>query len=136
MRKALNSSEKLKVFISYSRQDLTSADELVAALEENGFEVIIDRRDLPYGEEWQAELADFIRTSDTIVWLISPTSVASQWCNWELGEVARRNKRLIPVMITPVAPSALPEALGKNPCDARARDILTCHPSSKPDQGP
>ncbi len=66
-----NASDRLKLFVSYSRRDLETADRLVAALEEAGFAVTIDRRDLPYGEEWQSELADFIRASDTVVWLVS-----------------------------------------------------------------
>ena len=81
--------DRLKLFISYSRRDMAAADALVAALEGEDFEITIDRRDLPYGEEWQNELADFIRGSDTVVWLVSPDSVASKWCNWELGEVGR-----------------------------------------------
>lgn len=103
----------LGIFLSYSRRDLAAADRLVAALEGAGFTVTIDRRDLPYGEEWQAELADLIRASDTVVWLVSPASVGSRWCNWELGEVQRINKRLIPVAIAAVAPDALPEGLGR-----------------------
>ena len=53
------SQPKLKVFVSYSRVDILAADGLVASLEERGVEVVIDRRDLPYGEEWQVELGDF-----------------------------------------------------------------------------
>ena len=105
--------DKLKLFISYSRRDMTAADALVTALEGEGFEITIDRRDLPYGEEWQKELGDFIRGSDTVVWLVSPDSVASKWCNWELGEVGRLNKRLVPVRIRDVAPEQLPESLGR-----------------------
>jgi hypothetical protein len=48
---------KLSVFISYSRRDLALAEALVSALEGADFEVMIDRRDLPYGEGWQTELA-------------------------------------------------------------------------------
>lgn len=107
------SADKLKLFLSYSRRDMAAADALVLALEGEGFEVTIDRRDLPYGEEWQKELADFIRASDTVVWLVSPDSVKSKWCNWELGEVSRLNKRLVPVKIRNVVPEELPEALGK-----------------------
>ncbi|MCR9138574.1 MAG: toll/interleukin-1 receptor domain-containing protein [Alphaproteobacteria bacterium] len=103
----------LSVFISYARKDMQKADAIVAGLEQNGFTVTIDRRDLSFGEEWQAELADFIRESDTVVWLVSPTSVASKWCRWELGEVQRLSKRLIPVAISQVAPDELPEALGR-----------------------
>lgn len=105
--------DKLKLFISYSRRDMAAADALVTALEGEGFGITIDRRDLPYGEEWQKELGDFIRASDTVVWLVSPDSIASKWCNWELGEVGRLNKRLVPVRIRDVAPEQLPESLGR-----------------------
>ena len=105
--------EKLNVFISYSRCDMAIADVLVTTLEKADFKVTIDRRDLPYGEEWQKELADFIRASDTVIWLVSPDSVKSKWCNWELGEVGRLNKRLVPIQIRVIAPEELPENLGK-----------------------
>lgn len=105
--------DRLKVFISYSRRDMTAADAVAAALEANDIEVTIDRRDLPYGEEWQGELADFIRASDTVVWLVSPNSVHSKWCNWELGEVIRLKKRLVPIVVCEISAEDLPEVLGK-----------------------
>ena len=107
------SSARLKIFISYSRRDLRIADSFVVELEAQNFEVIIDRRDLPYGEEWQKELADFIQSSDTVLWLISEASLASKWVKWELGEVERLKKRLVPVRIANVDPDSLPELLHK-----------------------
>jgi WD40 repeat protein len=107
------SSHRFKVFISYSRRDLAAAEAIVLALEQRGFEVVIDKRDLPYGEEWQVELADFIRNSDTVVWLVSPDSISSRWCNWELGEVVRLRKRLVPVRIREIDIDSLPDAIGK-----------------------
>ena len=105
--------ERLRIFVSYSRRDLAAADKLAAALERKGFEVIVDRRDLPYGEEWQRELADFVRNSDTVLFLVSAHSVASQWCKWELAQVAELRKRLFPIAIGSVAVEALPEELGR-----------------------
>ena len=64
----------MRVFLSYSRRDTAVADRMVVDLEARGIGVDIDRRDLPYGEEWQDELAGFIRRADTIVWLASATS--------------------------------------------------------------
>lgn len=110
---ATSTTGKLRVFISYSRRDAASADSLVEALLARGFEITIDRRDLPFGEKWQAELTDFIRLSDSVVWLVSDASIQSKWVNWELDEVARRNKRLVPVMITETARDALPRQLGE-----------------------
>jgi tetratricopeptide (TPR) repeat protein len=106
-------SDAIRVFISYSQRDLTAADHLVTALEGEGFKVTIDRRDLPLGEEWLKELADFIAASDTVVALVSPAFVASKACNWELGQVRATNKRLVPVVIEPVPIEDLPEAIGK-----------------------
>ena len=105
--------DRLKVFISYSRRDGVVADAMVRMLGERGFEVKIDRRDLPFGEKWQVELAEFIRLCDTVIWLVSEASVRSKWVNWELDEVARRNKRLVPVMIAETPRDTLPRQLGE-----------------------
>lgn len=104
--------DRLRVFISYSRKDAVAADALVGALIEHGFDVKIDTRDLPFGEEWQRELAEFIRLSDTVIWLVSEASIGSEWVNWELDEVKARNKRLVPIMFGIVDPSKLPRQLG------------------------
>lgn len=103
----------MRIFLSYSRRDTPIADLMVTDLEGQGFEVLIDRQDLPYGEEWQPQLAGMIHQCDTIVWLASEASVTSRWCNWELGEAQRLSKRLIPVRIAPLAVADLPEALGR-----------------------
>ena len=42
-----SSGDRLKLFISYSRRDMAAADALVTALDGEGFEITIDRRDLP-----------------------------------------------------------------------------------------
>jgi WD40 repeat protein len=103
----------LKVFISYSRRNAVAADALVDALTARGFGVTIDRRDLEFGEKWQAELAEFIRMSDTVIWLLSEASIQSKWVNWELDEVAKRNKRLVPVMVGETSRDRLPRQLGE-----------------------
>src|SRR5215831_434833 len=105
--------DRLRIFISYSRRDIHDADQLSSSIEGQGFEVIIDRRDLPYGEEWQRELADFIRNSDSVLFLISPSSIVSEWCNWELAQVAELKKRLFPIAIAAVSLNALPLELAR-----------------------
>ena len=50
-------SDKLKVFISYSRRDSGEfAEELLAGLELAGFAAFLDRHDIAAGEEWEARL--------------------------------------------------------------------------------
>src|SRR5262245_27806724 len=87
-----------RVFVSYSRADLAFADKLVAALEAHGVEVRIDRRDLPFAREWQNELVEMVRWADTVLFIISPKSIGSQWCEWELAEVEKHHKRLGPIV--------------------------------------
>lgn len=112
MVKPEEGTDKLKIFISYSRRDAEAADALVEALGQRSFEVKIDRRDLPFGQKWKEELTEFIRLSDTVVWLVSEASIHSEWVNWELDEVARRAKRLVPVMIGATPRDRLPRQLG------------------------
>ena len=50
---AMNLADRLKVFIPYSRRDSEAAGILVDALQARGFEVTIDRRDLPFVQPGQ-----------------------------------------------------------------------------------
>src|SRR5262245_20859953 len=109
----LAAEQSLKVFISYSRRDFDVANSLKEALERNGIQVLIDLRERPYGEEWQRELEDLIRQSDTVIWLLSQTSITSDWCNWEVGLVTSIKKRLVPVRIADIDVTNLPKAIGK-----------------------
>src|SRR5215831_13207663 len=91
--------EKLKVFISYSRRDSADfADELVAGLEYGGFTPFLDRHDISPGEPWQQRLGGLIQQADTIVFVISPESVKSERCVWEVDEALTQSKRIIPVV--------------------------------------
>src|SRR5215469_17153304 len=83
---------KLRVFISYSREDLDFADQLDAALNAYGFECLIDRHGISGGEDWKRRLGNLIREADTVVFVLSPTSARSEICAWEVEEAARLNK--------------------------------------------
>ena len=83
---------KLRVFISYSREDLDFADQLAAALDSSGFECFIDREGISGGEAWKRRLGDLISEADTVVFVLSPDSARSETCNWEVEEAARLSK--------------------------------------------
>src|SRR5258706_15208127 len=65
---------KLRVFISYSRDDLDFADQLDSALNLYGFECLIDRHGISGGEDWKRRLGNLIREADTVVFVLSPNS--------------------------------------------------------------
>ena len=50
---------------------------LAAALEALGIQIQIDERDLPLLEGWKRGLLDFIGAADTVVFIVSPRSIAS-----------------------------------------------------------
>src|SRR5215468_5592996 len=93
---------KLRVFISYSREDLKFADQLDAALSACGFECLIDRHGISGGEDWKRRLGNLISEADTVVFVLSPTSARSEICAWEVEEAARLGKRILPVKCRPL----------------------------------
>src|SRR5262249_44734510 len=93
---------KLRVFISYSRDDLKFADQLDAALNLCGFECLIDRHGISGGEDWKRRLGNLISEADTVIFVLSPSSARSEICDWEVEEAARLNKRVLPVICRPL----------------------------------
>jgi TPR repeat protein len=102
---------KLRVFISYSRDDLKFADQLDAALNACGFECLIDRHGISGGEDWKRRLGNLISEADTVVFMLSPSSARSPICDWEVEEAARLNKRILPVNCRPLEGASPPPRL-------------------------
>src|SRR3982074_3405741 len=92
-----------KVFVSYSRKDSAFAQMLVGALAERGFDAFLDKTDIAPGEPWKERLAGLIAAADTMVFTVSPDSIASPICAWELEESTRLGKRVIPVVARHIA---------------------------------
>lgn len=105
--------ETAKVFLSYSRRDAAFADELVEGLKACGFEAYIDREDIAPGEAWETRLSGLIAEADTVVYVISPHSVTSEQCHWEVSETLRMSKRLLPVVWAPVPEAQMPKELAR-----------------------
>src|SRR5262245_11809255 len=88
---------KLRVFISYSRDDVEFADQLDAALNACCFECVIDCQGISGGEDWKRRLGTIISGADTVGFVLSPTSARSEICAWEVEEATRLSKRILPV---------------------------------------
>ena len=102
---------KLRVFISYARVDLDFADQLNAALEACGFECVIDRHGIAGGEDWRRRLGSLISETDTVVFVLSPTSTRSETCAWEVEEATRLGKRILPIICRPLDDASPPPRL-------------------------
>src|SRR5258705_13200131 len=66
------SPPKAKVFISYSRQDMTFVDRLEAALKARGVEPLIDRSEIYAFEDWWKRIQALTVQADTMVFPLSP----------------------------------------------------------------
>ncbi|MCI4664997.1 MAG: toll/interleukin-1 receptor domain-containing protein [Neomegalonema sp.] len=92
-----NAQDK-KVFISYSRADQEFANALATGLQKHGYSVLIDHTGIHHGADWRLRLGQMILEADTILFVLSPDSVASDVCAWEVAEAHRRSKRVLPVL--------------------------------------
>jgi TIR domain-containing protein len=102
---------KAKVFISYSRKDMAFANQLEAALKARGFEPLIDRSEIYAFEEWWKRIEALIVRADTVVFVLSPDSVASEVALKEVTFAASLNKRFAPIVCRPVENKIVPEEL-------------------------
>jgi formylglycine-generating enzyme required for sulfatase activity len=101
----------LRVFISYSRKDEEFAQDLLAGLEAAGFEPYLDKHHIAAGEDWEARLGRLIEAADAIVFIMSPDSIASQRCGWELERSDVLQKRLLPIVLRRVPKEQVPQRL-------------------------
>jgi hypothetical protein len=109
-----NDQSKTKVFISYSRKDISFADRLDAALRARGFEPLIDRTDIYAFEEWWKRVETLIGRADTVVFVLSPDAVRPESvARKEVAFAASLNKRFAPIVFRPVEDKLVPEELAK-----------------------
>lgn len=83
------------------------------ALTAAGVDVFRDTEDILPAEDWRDRLRGLITSADAIVYLLSPDSARSEICSWEVDYAESLNKRLIPVLLSPVAESDTPIAIAR-----------------------
>ncbi len=86
------------IFISYSRKDSTFAVKLVNALSEKGLNVWFDKKDIPHAVDFQNQIDEAITYSHNILFVISPDSVKSEYCQKEAKLADLQGKRILPVL--------------------------------------
>lgn len=87
------------IFISYSREDVSTTRRFAAAFKQEGFTVWWDDA-LRSGEAFDQVIEKELRSAKAVVVLWSPRSVASRWVRAE-ATLADRHGRLAPVVIEP-----------------------------------
>ena len=87
------------IFISYSRKDLAIAEKIIDALAKDDLEPWIDWKSIPKGEQFEREIEQGIEKAEIFLFLVSPDSVQSDWCNKEIEHAIKNGKRILPIVI-------------------------------------
>jgi WD40 repeat protein len=98
-------------FFSYSRRDGDFVRRLARALQERGKEVWVDVDGIRDTERFPEALRRAIEASDAFVFVISPDSVSSEFCEQEVAHAAGLNKRIVPLALRQVPDTELPEEI-------------------------
>ncbi len=96
------------VFVSYSRRDSEFVSQLAEDLKARGKDVWVDVEGIRDAEVFPLALRRAIEGSDAFVFVISPDSVASPYCEQEVAHAAELNKRIVPVNLRPVPDAQIP----------------------------
>src|SRR5262249_45821284 len=62
---------------------------------------------------WRARLDGLILASDAVVFIISPDSITSEYCAWEVARTLELKKNIAPVYWRAVSKGAIPEGLSQ-----------------------
>lgn len=73
----------------------------------------MDRQDIHEGEAWRARIEQLIASADILVFVISPRSVASPVCEWEILTAAQLQKRIVPLMKEATPEGSIPNILSE-----------------------
>src|ERR1700738_1685350 len=110
---ATGAQHKTTEFISYSRVDGAFAERLRSALIARGFEAYLDKEDILPGEPWRERIDGLILAADAIVFVMSPSSITSEICTWEVGRALELKKSLTPLHWCVVPNHAVPKGLSE-----------------------
>lgn len=99
------------IFMSYSRKDEDKAEKIINALKNHRVVTWVDKQDVPKGEIIESTLFQGIEKSTVFLFLISPDSVESEWCQKEIKHATKNAKRILPVYIQATDANRIPKSI-------------------------
>lgn len=102
----------MHIFISYSRQNAEFCRKIHDFLVEAELDHVVwyDRRIVP-GEEWWAQILHQLELADCVLYLLSPTSIESVFCQREYAIATQLKRRVVPILIDEA--TQVPDHLGR-----------------------
>ena len=87
------------IFVSYSSKDRPFAVGLTEELQKLGANVWIDQLGIGLGENWDNAIEEALEKSETLMLIVSPTSVESQNVQDEVSIAINTDKKFVPILI-------------------------------------
>lgn len=100
-----------QVFLSYAYENAAVMRQIRNSLWREGLSVWTNTTDIQTGETFEEAIKHGIEQADNLVYLLSPDSLKSAYCQQELNYALALNKRIIPVLVSPLEPEQIPPAL-------------------------
>ena len=100
-----------QVFLSYATSDRQIMEKIRSSIMREGLTVWTNKTDIGYGKEFQEEIKKGVEGADNVVYLISPESLKSEYCQQEIELAFINNKRLICLLIEPTDIEEIPPRL-------------------------
>jgi WD40 repeat protein len=100
-----------QVFLCHSDKDQDSAEQIRQSLLRRGMTVWNYRTDIQTSQDYNNAIARGIEEADNIIFILSPQSASSPYCQHELDQALDLHKRVIPVLAATVEPQQVPKSL-------------------------
>jgi hypothetical protein len=97
--------------VSYSRRDSAFVSRLADSIEGQGKEVWLDTEGIADGEVFPEAIKHAIEQSDAFLFVITPASVDSAYCENEVDYAKELQKRIVPILREPVPDERLHEEI-------------------------
>lgn len=100
-----------QAFLCHAEEDQATAEQLRRSLLRRGITVWNYRTDIQTSQDYNAAITRGIEEADNILFILSPQSAQSPYCQRELQQALDLHKRIIPVLAAPTEPEQVPESL-------------------------
>lgn len=96
------------VFLSAAVEDRAFRDDIARRLHRKGITTWSHSYDIKSGQRYERAIEEGIEQADNLIIFLSRTAMASDYCHREVTHARKYNKRIIPLLIEPVAESEFP----------------------------
>lgn len=115
-----------RAFLSHSDRDDQITEMIRRSILREGMPVWIDRSHIQTGADFQQSINRGIELADTLVYLISPNSIRSSYCQQEFAYARQLHKRIIPLLVDDLPVDLVPP-------DQRALQFIDCQNYQDPE---